>query len=184
MFTQKQTRGSLWMGVAAVLTMTSAVAAQLAGSAVKSGPVALQSDPVVVSSPASGSVGLLIGSEWVNLGFALSGVTGAPKFKGIGTFTPGHRCTLMLTDAAPNALAVIFVSLDSAPKPFKGGTLVPAAPAYTSVLTTDSVGAIYISIPSGASLPAGLDLVMQYAIADVAAPQGVALSNAILTSTH
>ena len=188
MFTQKQSRGSLWMGVAAVFAMTSAVAAQFqgSGSAVLSG-ASQPSARVSSSASSSGSDDLLI--EVIeptshDLGSALPGIFGAPEFKFIGLIAPGHRAELMLTNAAPKALAVIFVSLDSAPKAFKGGTLIPAAPAYTTVIMTNSNGAIYISVVNSGSLPAGFDLVMQYAILDAAALQGVALSNALKTSTH
>jgi hypothetical protein len=183
MFTKKQSRGSLWMGVLAVLTMTSAAVAQVAGTSEKTDALPLQpSGAHVISGLGSGIS--VFNEDWVNLGNALAGVSGKPKFWGLGLVAPGHRCELILSDAAPNALAVIFVSLSSTETPFKGGTLLPAAPAMSMTIFTDSIGGIYLSLPSGANVPAGFDLYMQYAILDAAAVHGVALSNAIQTSTH
>jgi hypothetical protein len=187
MYTQKQSRGALWMGMAAVLTITSAAAAQFQGSAAQTSV----SDPspsagVVAGSPASlGADGQLISSDWVNLGFALSGVAGKPSLKGDGLIAFGHRSTIVLEKAAAMSLAVLVVSSDAAPKPFKGGVLVPAAaPSFQLVTLTNDGGGITLSVTYPSSLPAGLDLVMQFVIADAAAPQGVSLSNAIQTSTH
>jgi len=49
-----------------------------------------------------------------------------------------------------------------------------ASISYTNVLTTDSEGHIELAISGSANLPAGFDLVMQYAIADVAAHEEMA----------
>ena len=128
--------------------------------------------------------GAVIGLDWINIGFALSGVSGPPQLQGSGKIASGERAKIVLLDAAPSSLAMLFVSLSADPQPFKGGTLVPAAPAFHLAIVTDSTGGIELSISGSAGLPAGLDLVMQYAIVDASALQGVALSNALQTSTH
>jgi len=187
MYTIKQSRGALWMGMAAVLTMTSAVAAQFQGSSAQStvsDPPSSSADVVGGSAPFMGTNGQIITVNWIDLGFALSGVAGDPKLKGSGTIAPGERAKIVLKDAAPLSLAVLFVSLDAAPTPFKGGTLVPDATSFSLVIATDYEGRIELPISGSANLPAGYDIVMQYAITDAAAPQGVSLSNALQTSTH
>jgi hypothetical protein len=128
--------------------------------------------------------GALTQVAWIDLGYAFGGPDGAPKFKFKGKIEAGTRSKLILKDAPANAMAVLFVSLDSAPSPFKGGLLVPAAPSLAIVLVTSAQGQIEVPISASAGLPAGFDLIMQYAVIDASAPQGVALSNALQTSTH
>jgi hypothetical protein len=186
MNTNKQMCGKLGMGLAALLLLASAATAQFDGSAVAStvsGP-AQSTDVVAGTAACMGTDGQLIGVDWINMGFALAGVQGPPSLKGSGKIAPFERSKIVLLDAAPESLALLFVSLSSNPKPFKGGTLVPAEPAFHLAIVTDSSGGIELSISGSANLPAGFDLVMQYAVLDEAAPQGVALSNAVQTSTH
>jgi len=182
----KQMGGKLGMGLAAVLVLATAATAQFEGSAAAStviGPP--QSTDVIAGTAATqGLDGHLIGVTWINMGFALAGIQGPPSLKGTGKIAPYERSKIVLLDAAPQALAMLFVSLSSDPQPFKGGTLVPAAPAFHLAIMTDASGSIELEISGSANLPAGFDLVMQYAVLDEAAPQGVALSNALQTSTH
>jgi len=185
MNTKKQ-MGKVGMGLAAVMVLVSAATAQFEGSAAAS----TVSGPPQVSDVSAGTVaymapdGTLVGIDWINMGFALAGIQGPPSLKGSGKIAPFERSKITLLDAAPQALAMLFVSLSSDPRPFKGGTLVPAEPTFQLAIVTDASGSIELGISGSAGLPAGYDLVMQYAVLDAAAPQGVALSNAIQTSTH
>ena len=185
MNTKKQ-MGKVGMGLAAVTMLVSAATAQFEGSAAAStvsGPP--QATDVTAGSPAfKAPDGLLIGIDWINMGFALAGIQGPPLLKGSGTIAPFERSKIVLLDAAPQALAMLFVSLSSDPQSFKGGTLVPAQPGFSVAIVTDASGSITLGLSGSANLPAGYDLIMQYAVVDAAAPQGVALSNAIQTTTH
>jgi hypothetical protein len=119
-------------------------------------------------------------SAWSDIGFGLAGVSGIPSLVGTGTMVVGTPNSVNLTNAAPSAIAVLFVSLSSVPAPFKGGTLAPVPVLLDVTLGTSGGGAIPITVPSWpAGLPAGLTVYIQYAIADVVAPVGVSLSNAI-----
>jgi len=121
-----------------------------------------------------------VSSAWEDLGSGLAGVAGVPALAGAGTLEPGSPGSLSLTSAKPSALTNLFVSFASTPASFKGGTLVPVPPASTLSLFTNGVGSIPLSWPAWpAGLPAGTSLFFQYAIADAAAPAGVALSNAL-----
>jgi hypothetical protein len=121
------------------------------------------------------------GATWVDLGSGLSGVQGVPRLEGFGTLLPGSSGTLELSDAAPLAPCVLLVSLSSSPVPFKGGTLVAFPPNLQFVLATDAVGEATVGWGSWPdSLPSTLELFFQYIIADAAAPQGFALSNALV----
>lgn len=116
---------------------------------------------------------------WTDLGSALPGVAGPPHASGTGTLVAGTPASLSLSNAAPSALARLFISLSSAPTPFKGGTLVPVPPLSTLTLPTSAAGGIQLSLaawPPGAS---GLSFWFQYAIQDAGAVKGVALSNAL-----
>ncbi len=119
------------------------------------------------------------GSPWTDLGSALAGVSGNPSLVGTGPLTTGSAGTLSLTNGAPSALSILFISLSSTPAPFKCGTLVPVPILTQLSLFTNGAGAI----PLGwAAWPAGLSgasLYFQYGIADGAAVCGVALSNAL-----
>lgn len=189
MVTQKQKRGALGMSMVAVLAMTSAVAAQFQGSAAPSdvsGPPASSAGVVAGSVAFQDANGEVIGAAWVDLGYAFAGVAGDPKLSGSGLIAPGKDAQILLEDAAPLAMAVLFVGVDTQPirVPFKGGTIVIPAPTLQVVVATDRDGRYDIAIPASVGLPAGLDIVMQYAIVDAAAPQGVSLSNALQTATH
>ena len=184
---QKQSCGAL-MGMAAVLVMTSAVAAQFQGSSAQSdvsGPPASSAGVVAGSVDFKGDNGALA-SAWIDLGYAFAGVAGDPKLSGSGAISAGLSAKITLSNAAPLAMAVLFVAVDIQPTrvPFKGATTVVPAPTLQLVVFTDEKGGFELSVPAAAGIPAGHDLVMQYAIADAAAAQGVAMSNALQTTTH
>ncbi|HZL99350.1 MAG TPA: VCBS repeat-containing protein [Planctomycetota bacterium] len=116
---------------------------------------------------------------WEDMGSGLAGVSGIPSLVGNGSLTAGSAGTLTLSDAAPSALCALFVSISSAPAPFKCGTLVPVPVALQLTLATNGAGGLPLA---WASWPAGLtgaSLWFQYAIADGAAVCGTALSNAL-----
>ena len=121
---------------------------------------------------------------WIDLGFGLGGVAGVPELVGTGTLVAGSPGSLTLTSAKPASLTNLFVSFASTPTPFKGGTLVPVPPALALSLFTNGVGSIPLAWPAWpAGVPSGASLYFQYAIADPAAPAGVALSNALHATT-
>ena len=75
--------------------------------------------------------------------------------------------------------AMLFVSLESNPTPFFGGQLVPLPILSSFLLVTDSSGGINLAYLWPGGLPSGTELYVQYALDDVFAPFGVALSNAL-----
>jgi len=119
------------------------------------------------------------GSPWTDEGRALAGVSGAPALVGTGSLLTGSAGSLALSNGAPSAAALMFVSLSSSPVPFKGGQLCAFPFVVTLALATDGSGGItlpWASWPSGLS---GLSVFFQYAIADGAAIKGVSLSNCV-----
>jgi hypothetical protein len=126
----------------------------------------------------SGPIVVGAASPWTNEGRALAGVTGDPLLVGTGTLQTGSAGALTLSNAAPSATALLFISASSSPIPFKGGTLCAFPTVALLTLATNGSGGItlpWASWPSGLS---GLSLWFQYGIADGAAIHGVSLSNA------
>jgi len=121
-----------------------------------------------------------VGAEpWTDLGNGLAGVAGIPALVGTGPLTAGSAGALTLTNAAPSSVCALFVSLSSAPAPFKCGTLVPVPVALQLTLVTNGSGALPLAWGSWPNGLSGASLYFQYAIADGAAVCGTALSNAV-----
>jgi hypothetical protein len=115
---------------------------------------------------------------WDNLGFPLVGTAGLPRQIGEGPLVAGTPFSFTLRDARPNAAITHFVGLGTLYAPFKGGTLVPTVDLINSGLTTDTDGTLVLSgtwIPA----PSGLQLYLQFWLADPAGPKGLAASNAL-----
>jgi hypothetical protein len=120
---------------------------------------------------------------WSDEGSALAGVSGESQLVGVGTLAAETENSVELTNAAPTALAGLFLAFSSAPVSFKGGTLLPGPFLPPAILTTDGGGAIAIPFLMPAAVPMATELWVQWAIQDAAAVKGVALSNAILGIT-
>lgn len=133
----------------------------------------------VIHSDGSISIWRRFGWAWSDIGSGLAGESGIPALAGTGTLAAGCAGTLSLTSAKPSSPALLFVALSSAPMPFKGGVLV-ANPFLLAVpLITDGSGALALNYTWPAGVPGGTSLYLQYAVKDLAALQGVSLSNAL-----
>jgi hypothetical protein len=116
---------------------------------------------------------------WSDVGCALPGTSGPPLLSGLGSLVGGSNGSLELTAAAPAALAALFVSTQSQPVPFKGGTL-KAFPFVTPlVFTTDVDGSTSFPYVIPVGIPGGVVITAQIAVSDGGAVAGVALSNGI-----
>jgi FG-GAP repeat len=116
---------------------------------------------------------------WTDLVSGLAGISGIPNLVGTGTLALGSAGKLVLSNAAPSALSILFVSFASTPVPFVCGTFVPCPVATHLPLRTNGTGSSrlgWAAWPGGLS---GSSLYFQYAIQDAAAVCGVALSNAL-----
>ena len=113
------------------------------------------------------------GGQFVNIGPGTPGLTGTPVLMGIGDLTPnGGGATLSVSNVAPSAAGVWFISLTEAFVPFLGGTLYPFPILLEVPVAVDGGGNLNIplSIPLDA---AGLDVVCQMWFADAASPSGI-----------
>lgn len=147
--------------------------------------VALGADTLVGGAPGwapGGSV--LVGPvypfdvpPWLDLGYGLQGAGGVPRLVGSGPLTAGSAGSMTLSQAAPSALALMLIATQELPLPFKGGTLVPLPPLLEAYVVTSTTGDLTLG---WTAFPPGVPpLSAQFAIADAAAPYGVALSNAL-----
>jgi hypothetical protein len=106
-------------------------------------------------------------------------VAGLPALVGSGPLTTGSAGSLVLSNARPSAMALLFAANDSTPIPFEGGTLC-AFPIVADIpFTTNAGGGIRIAWTSWNAGLSGTTLVLQYGVLDPAAVFGVALSNAV-----
>lgn len=72
-----------------------------------------------------------------------------------------------LGNAAP-AAAALFVSIGSAPTPFKGGTLAAFPPLFTLGMGTDDAGSIHLPFLWPGGISSRTQIAMQFGIADAA----------------
>jgi len=126
-----------------------------------------------------------LASQWADLGGGLAGVAGIPGLAGSGTLSPGTPGALQLTATAPSAPCMLFFSLLEVSVPFKGGTLSAFPPIANFLLVTAPGGGLQLPWASWpATLPPGLDMYFQVAVADPAAVQGAAISNLLRGTTQ
>jgi hypothetical protein len=118
-------------------------------------------------------------NAWVDMGSALAGVSGDPKLAGVGTMKADTQQVITLSNAAPNAAAILFAAATSVPTAFKGGVVLPNPAIPPSYGATDATGGILFRFVLPVSFPSGGEAWLQWGIQDAAAIKGVSLSNAI-----
>ncbi|MGQ0552982.1 MAG: hypothetical protein ACT4PU_07155 [Planctomycetota bacterium] len=118
-------------------------------------------------------------NTWTDLGFALAGITGDPLLTATGALQCGELIELNLSNAAPSALAALFLATSSTPTPFAGGTLIPVPFLGPYYFTTTPLGTLPLAFTMPDPLPPGFELYAQWAIVDAAGPFGKSLSNAL-----
>jgi hypothetical protein len=137
---------------------------------------------VVIDNLGNGKMSLRVmatADAWTDEGSALPGAIGAPVLDARGTLHAGNANRLALANAAPNAVAGLFIGAAQGSLPFKGGTLEPLPLLPPLIVPTSPAGDVLFSFVTPDGLPAGAELWMQWAIQDAGAPAGVALSNAV-----
>ena len=121
-----------------------------------------------------------VGNVWTDQGFALAGVYGDPVLAGSGELVAGCINTLELSNAAPDALAGMFYGLSANPLSFKGGFIVPVPFFDVLLAVTSGSGSIGLTFSMPVGVPPGTELWGQWALLDVVAIKGVAISNAVV----
>jgi hypothetical protein len=131
---------------------------------------------------APGDTSFTLVAAWKDLGFGKVGSNGMPSLAGSGVFAAGGSGQLELAGAKSNAMAIGIVGNGALMAPFLGGTLVPS-PDLMFAVTTSGSGKVVIPFTLPAATPQGIALHVQYWIADPAATQGYAASNALRGTT-
>lgn len=147
-------------------------------------------DPTVADTGVGAGPALDLGAHergaWTDLGNALAAEVpdprAAPCLVGIGSLVGGTPVDHLLTNAAPNAVCVLFIGLTTINAPFKQGILVPA-PDIAVALTTSATGTSSIPATWPAGLPSDLDVFLQYWVFDTDGPANRTASNAIRGTT-
>lgn len=122
-------------------------------------------------------------STWTNLGNGLAGTKGTPFLSALGDLSAGSFNGLNLSNAPAGAFCGVAWSGTSTPVPFAGGTLVPFPFNDPIYLTTNTNGVAFAPFLMPAGVPPGSPIYAQFAVFDPGAPQGIALSNAVLGTT-
>ena len=125
------------------------------------------------------------GPAFTDLGSALAGTHGEPVLVGEGNLLGGSSVRIVLGGALELAPASLLVGLTALNLPFKGGVLVPdfQAPGLLVPLFTNAQGRVILNATWPVGLPSGLDVYLQYWVADAAGPAGLAASNAVQGTT-
>ena len=113
------------------------------------------------------------------LGGQIVGANGKPKLYGTGDTGIGQPGSLHLRDAPGNpSLAILFLSFEDNPAPFKGGTLHTLPIIGQFALIPDATGSL--DIPwADLGAPGPFSLYWQWAFDDPSAVFGVSMSNAL-----
>lgn len=119
---------------------------------------------------------------FLNMGGGLAGMAGIPDLRGAGSLIGGEPTTLEVTDAHPDAAALLIVGLEAVHAPLAGGTLVPA-PQILIPLATDQLGTSAFTAPWPMSLPSGARVYVQEWVVDAMGPAGLSASNALQLTT-
>jgi hypothetical protein len=112
-------------------------------------------DVVVVAATgeALSYLNLALSAQWADLGYGLAGTDGVPSLVGQGMLETGSAGTLKLAHAKPGALALLFISVQSIPTPFKGGVLATVPPLLSFTLFTSPSGTITSRGRAGPRVP-------------------------------
>ncbi len=117
---------------------------------------------------------------FVNLGPGLGGATGVPAFTGAGDLSPGGAgFTLEVSAGAPGATGGWFIGLDEGAAAFKGGVLYAVPWVVLVNIQLNAAGGLVVPGVVDASIPSGLDVVMQIWLHDSSGPVGFTATNGL-----
>lgn len=116
-------------------------------------------------------------------GAGLAGVAGKPLLAWNGFTCPGAATELRITQAAPEALAVIVLGVDHVATPFKSGVLATTPLLALGPWFTDAQGTLRMPGTWPAGVAPDTLLVLQAWVADGRPPQGAAGSESLLGLT-
>ena len=122
-------------------------------------------------------------SEWTNLGGGTVGIAGTPKLVGNGALVGGTVASLRLTEAAPFAAMLAWVSFNPTPFPALGGTVHAFPFANQILLFADVDGDFSVTTTWPPGIPPGTNVWFQFVLEDLSTIHGLTLSNGLLATT-
>ena len=122
-------------------------------------------------------------SPWENLDGGTSGVNGKPRLIGQGSLAPGSAGSLSLTNAAPNAPALLGISALGVGVPIFGGILHTNPADAILSLSTNAQGRLNVPFNWPPAMTSGVSLTFQVGTIDLANPFFVSLSNGLRGTT-
>ena len=121
-------------------------------------------------------------AAWTDLGQALAGTYGAPELVARSVLRPNLPFVLAAEGALEGSAGIFVLGTGRVDFPLLGGTLVPS-PDLVIPFATDPTGTARLQMVWPAGVAAGIDLFAQAWVLDAAAPQGLAATNAVTTTT-
>ena len=100
-----------------------------------------------------------------------------------GNLLEGSLFRQTLTDAAPSAFALEWLSFTSTPWNVLGGTLHANPPSVQRLVVTNFAGSHSLIFDWPPGVPAGLDLYLQFLVEDTSVPAQITLSNGVTRTT-
>ncbi len=120
---------------------------------------------------------------WEDLGGGAPGVAGLPALAASGSLVPNSTVALDLTQAAPSAPMLLWLSFASTPLAALGGTVYPVPPQVQLLLFSDGAGGFSTSSTWPTNVPTGTEIWIQMLIEDLSVPAAITLSNAVKATT-
>ena len=127
-------------------------------------------------TPASGF------AYWTDLGQGSGGALGPPVLEGQGLLHGSMPIVLHVTNAPPHNPVTLVIGVSALNAPFKGGVMVPT-PNLVIPAGLIGMGQIDFAGTWPNNLPPGVQLWMQFWIADPTAPLGLSATNGVLAAT-
>jgi hypothetical protein len=140
------------------------------------GPDEVDASGTLLVSPPNGGL-------WTDLGGGSPGVNGVPDLVVTGDLVTGNPFQVTLTDAAPTALMLGWLSFSSTPVNVIGGTLHANPFNVQFVRVSDAAGSYGVGGPWPGGVPSGTDLFLQFIVQDNSTIYGLTLSNARTATT-
>jgi hypothetical protein len=116
---------------------------------------------------------------WSSIGGGIPGALGQPRALGSGDPVPGGTIALQVEFAAPGAPTFLVAGAALLDVPFKGGHLVPLPQLVFATGPADANGRLDLAFNWPDGIPSGVELWLQFLIADASAAHGFAATGGL-----
>jgi hypothetical protein len=130
-------------------------------------------------SPPTDTVDIYDSGVWAKLGGSSPGIAGDPVLHGTGSLLGGTVASVSLSQAAPGALALAWISFAPVPFAALGGTVHAFPFANQLLLGTDALGEFSGATSWPLGVPPGTEVWFQFIVQDASSVHGITLSNGL-----